>query len=183
MEKLAEVGFPDQKWAFRWLLTRLDAMTENGEIAQLGPEFAAAAKQMRTDVPGMDLTLLHRSERTKSGFVGVYTNGKGFRAMAPDGHNLGTFPTSERAAWERYLYCRKHALTYGPLEEWLVKTEREMFNDVRNALEAQGADMPLAYRRFAIYTAAQNRVYFEGLSSEDKAYETTDPMETYFSVP
>jgi hypothetical protein len=26
-------------------------------------------------------------------------------------------------------------------------------------------------------------VYFEGLSAEDKTYETTDPMETYFSVP
>lgn len=183
LEKLAAYGFPDQRWALRWVMTRLNTMAGNGEIAQLGPEFAVAAKQMGADVPGIDLALLHRSEKTKSGFVGVYANGKGYRAMAPDGHNLGTFPTSERAAWERYLYCRKHTLTYGPLEEWLVKTEREMFNDVRNALEAQGADMPLAYRRFAIYTAAQNRVYFEGLSAEDKAYETTDPMETYFSVP
>ena len=183
LAKVGEFMKTDQRWALDWFLVRVEAMIESGDIAKLGFEFDRAYRLMETDAPGMDLTLLHRSEKTKSGFVGVYANGKGYRAMGPDGHNLGTFPTSEKAAWERYLYCRKHALTYGPLEEWLVKAEREMHNDIRYALEAQGADMPLAYRRFAIYTAAQNRIFFEGLSAEDKVYERLDPMETYFSVP
>jgi len=127
LEKLAEYGSSDQRWALRWVMTRLNTMAENGEIAQLGPEFAVAAKRMRADVPGMapgmDLTLLHRSEKTKSRFVGVYANGKGYRAMAPDGYNLGTFPTGERAAWERYLYCRKHALAYGKPDEQGAQSE------------------------------------------------------------
>ena len=181
--KVAEFMKTDQRWALNWLLVKLEAMIESGDIAQLGWEFDQAFRLMGADVPGMDLALLHRNPKTKSGFVGVYANGKGYRAMASDGHNLGTFPTSERAAWERYLYCRKHGLAHGPLEEWLVKAERELHNDIRNAREAQGADMPVAYRRFAIYTAAQNRIYFEGLSAEDKEYERLDPMETYFSVP
>jgi len=183
VKRFTEGRFPDQKWALRWVLNRLNSMVVSGEIAQLGPEFAETFAAMRTDTSEIDLAQLHRSDRTKSGFVGVYANGKGFRAMGSSGHCIGTFPTSEQAAWARYKYYRANALTYGPLEEWLVKAERDMHNDLRNALEVQGADMPLAYRRFAIYTAAQNRIFFDGLSAEDKVYERLDPMETYFSVP
>jgi len=123
LAKVGEFMKTDQRWALDWLLVRVAAMIESGDIAKLGFEFDGAYRLMETDVPDgwhgmrMDLTLLHRSEKTKSGFVGVYANGKGYRAMAPDGHNLGTFSTSERAAWARYLYCRKHALAYGKPEQ------------------------------------------------------------------
>lgn len=183
LSKLGDFMKTDQRWALDWLFVRLDAMVESGEIARLGFEFDRAFQLLSVDVPGIDLAKLHRNEKAKSGFVGVYANGKGYRAMGPDGHNLGTFPTSERAAWERYLYCRKHGLIYGPMEEWIARTERDMTSDIRTALEAQGADMPEAYRRFAIFAAAQDGVYFKGLSAEDKVYETTDPMDTYFAVP
>lgn len=73
--------------------------------------------------PPIDLSKLHRSAKTKSGFVGVYANGKGFRAAArvPNGggsaeKHLGTFDTAEEAAWRRYLYYKEHKLPYGELE-------------------------------------------------------------------
>lgn len=65
---------------------------------------------------GIDLAMLHRSERTKSGFVGVYANGAGFRATGRRSAYLGTYTTAEEAAARRYLHYKQHGLPYGELE-------------------------------------------------------------------
>jgi len=96
----------------------------------LSSDFQRALRKLRDErfnvldnnSPAIDLERLHQSHRTKSGFVGVYANGKGFRAMAKTGPNspaqrsIGTFQTAEEAAWRRYLYYRQHGLGYGELE-------------------------------------------------------------------
>jgi len=80
-------------------------------------------------VAPIDVGKLHRSPRknSASGFVGVYPNGRHFRAQAKDPRargqqvSIGTFPTAERAAWERYLFYQKHNMAYGAAEDALAE--------------------------------------------------------------
>jgi hypothetical protein len=94
----------------------------------LGADFAEGLKMAKLEHLGaittgstIDLTKLHRSTKTKSGFTGVYANGSGFRSAArqSDGSvvHLGTYDTAEEASWVRYLYYQKHDLPYGTWEE------------------------------------------------------------------
>lgn len=82
-------------------------------------------------LPPIDFDALHTSVKTKSGYVGVYTNGKGFRAMAklsktnPKVVSIGTFPTAEQAAWARHLHYKKEGLPYGVLEEEIEAALRD----------------------------------------------------------
>jgi len=80
----------------------------------------------------IDISKLHRNSKLKSGFVGVYANGQGFRAMSRDFAGkaiaIGTFKTAEEAAHRRMLYHRQHNLAYGELEAemeaWRADTQR-----------------------------------------------------------
>lgn len=101
-------------------------MLQAGQAGYLGPLFEQALKEVRNEHHGaispgeaINLAKLHRSTKTKAGFMGVYANGKGFRAMAR--HQgvekyIGTFDSAEEAAWKRYLYYQEHKLPYGELE-------------------------------------------------------------------
>jgi hypothetical protein len=97
-----------------------------GDVYQTAYEGLLAADSMPLDgLPSIDVSKIHRSAKTKSGFVGVYANGKGFRAMAKqpgEGRvqkSIGTFPSAERAGWARYLFYKKHGMPYGVLEDLL----------------------------------------------------------------
>jgi hypothetical protein len=130
--KYAEENDLEQLQAWRLFLKRIVALIDEGNYDFMGPEFAGTLKRMISNdeigvlgLPPIDVTKLHRSARTKSGFVGVYANGKGYRAegAAPGAGtkkgtvNLGTYPTAEQAAWARYLHHKKHKITYGELDE------------------------------------------------------------------
>lgn len=107
-------------------------MIERSNASVLGPMFEHAYVALRAKdgasldgLPPVDVSKLARSTRTKSGFVGVYANGKGFRAMARDENDaniqksIGTFASAEQAAWARYLHYTKHKLPYGEVEALL----------------------------------------------------------------
>lgn len=138
--QLAKQWHVDQIQALGIILEKLTRLIEAGKAEFLGPEFVYAFNKLvmadKLSVGGMppvEVAKLHRSTRTKSGFVGVYANGKGFRSMAatPDGNGLesiGTFPTAEQAAWARYLHHKKFKLPYGEAEDRL-ETERAEIRD------------------------------------------------------
>src|SRR5690606_24558580 len=107
-----DLGIPFEA-ALRMLLREISHRFDEGEAMFLSSSFQAALRVVRErhfgvineSAPLMDLSKVHRSSRTKSGFVGVYANGKGFRAMGrtsltnPALRSLGTYPTAEEAAW------------------------------------------------------------------------------------
>lgn len=128
--------------ALRFVLTRIATMIEDGDVEFLGPELSRAAKKARVDNfgalgdgPKIDLSKLHRSDKTKSGYTGVYANGSGFRAMGRTKNDatpiyLGQFETSEAAAWHRYLHYKREGIPYGELEIEIQKYRTE-FHDTR----------------------------------------------------
>lgn len=110
---------------------RNPAFEEITAACHMGREKAMADEEDRSDpqaVKARDLPpvesyydLLETNDKAASGFVGVYQNGKAFRASAPrpDGRgsrnavNVGTYETPDQAALARLLYYRKHKLIYG----------------------------------------------------------------------
>lgn len=123
-------------------LDRLVSMIDDGKYDTFGPEFARIIKALVANdqigslgLPAVDITKLHRSSKTKSGFIGVYANGKGFRAVGKGSGvggnirttdvNIGTYPTAEQAAWARLLHYKRHKLPYGELEEQLEYWRRQ----------------------------------------------------------
>ncbi len=113
------------KTAFKQIIFRLGFAAARGDVALLGPEYQIAFRRLETQgkivdplAVVIDTTKLHHSSKGRSGFVGVYPNGKGFRAEARtvDGgvFTIGTFDTAESAAWQRYKYHRDNNIPYGP---------------------------------------------------------------------
>lgn len=105
------------------LLVQIRSQLEVGQAGYLGPMFESALKQVRDENFGaiasgkpIDVSLLHKSMKLKSGYVGVYANGNGFRAVGPGGRYIVTSPTAEEAAWRRRSYYVDNRLPYGELE-------------------------------------------------------------------
>jgi hypothetical protein len=146
------------------LLDRLALLCER-DPNRLGPDIDAARNHMVMSdrasfvgMPPIDITKLHRSDRTRSGFTGVYSNGQGFRAVGKDfeagesskrQRSIGTYPTAEGAAWARYLYYKKHNLPYGEVETELAHwrgyypkswTDQEIIDEVNILRESHGQD-------------------------------------------
>jgi hypothetical protein len=133
VEKFSERMQISPTQAYWMLLVRLTSLIETGDYEFLGPEFTTCVGELvvRDQIGSNGLppvaeyaTKLHRTERTRSGFVGVYVNGKGFRAVgravgsrSASSHVVGTYPTAEQAALARYLYYKKNRLPYGELED------------------------------------------------------------------
>jgi hypothetical protein len=179
LEEVAKVMDATPKWCLQTLLRRVENMAVTGQIDALGFEFAQAVKQLNNrgrlyddGVPEADVSKLHRSERAKSGFVGVYSNGKGFRAEGKDGTGglitLGTFPSAESAAWARYRHYMRTGLSYGVLEELIDKMKRE---------EGANGRTDKQIKHDVIWTHA-NLLHspVEGLSPEDRELENIDPI-------
>jgi len=138
------LGVSDEA-ALRLFMMRVAALLAQGDGSFLGPEWMLSLKQAKDDNfgsigdgPKVDIDKLHKSTKTKSGFVGVYANGNGFRAMAKvEGAEtyIGTFDTAIEAAWRRYLHYKENKIPYGELEVeiagWRLRGE-------------QGDDMHLA---------------------------------------
>lgn len=168
--QLAEQWRIEPEQAFGILLDRLTHMIDGGQAEMFGPEYAYAYQKLVAQdkyssggLPPIDPGQLHGSTRTKSGFVGVYANGKGFRAMAKTvgssvQKSIGTFATAEQAAWARCLHYKKHQMPYGELEEALDEA-REMVG--------QDASDEDALAHVNDIRRAQGRPTFE-LPTEDK---------------
>lgn len=121
----------------------------------------------------IDTARLHRSDKTKSGFVGVYSNGKGFNAQAktsvaePAQISLGTFPTAVQAAEARRIHYFKQGIPYGRLGEKI--------ESYRNRPE--GTFPPEFQRQVAIHDLAKEGTPAEGLTAEERVWETQDPYD------
>lgn len=120
------------------LLHIIDSELKRGNVKLFGM-FESLAREVANEdpsvigdgLPPIDFSKLHRSERTKSGFAGVYSNGQGFRgdarhANGVDMISIGTFPTAAEAAWRRYLHHQKHGLPYGEFELAIELTHRNL---------------------------------------------------------
>lgn len=102
------------------LLVSLEADLELGQLDALPAEWrvTAARRQGAPKIPdGFDFSRLHRSTKTKSGFAGVYANGRGFRAAGRNGEHIAQCDTAEEAAYRRLMYYRQRGLPYGPMED------------------------------------------------------------------
>lgn len=124
-------------------MDRIRTATLIGALDLFGHDFCEEAKklhrsglaQIASPDLGIDLDKLHREERTKSGFYGVYVNGKGFRCVGADPKDprstihLGTYESAEAAAWIRYQHHKKHNLPYG---EWEIELKAERARNVLN---------------------------------------------------
>jgi len=124
------------------LLIHIEALAYDDSLSWLPPDWQHTHKEQRksaanlpTSLLNVDLTVLHRSTSTKSGYVGVYANGKGFRAVGRKSAYLGTFDSAEEAAFKRYLVYKQNKLPYGELE--IEVDKRRAFGD-------QGTDQELA---------------------------------------
>ncbi len=141
----------DPNAALRIMLQKLSLSLSEGDVSSIGSEYAAALHRLKitrtnttTDpkLPPIDYALLHTNVKTKSGFVGVYANGQGFRVMGKvpgqpgtATHYIGTFPTAEEAAWRRYLYYQANDLPYGAYEDALEALRKR--SDTRGWTEEQ----------------------------------------------
>jgi hypothetical protein len=125
-----------------YLMKRIGHCFEEGDVSWLSdPEIDRVLKELRDGnlgvTPGaahtiIDLDKLHKNRKMKSGFVGVYTNGNGFRAIGRTLFGgstvIGTYKTAEEAANRRWHYYKQHGLAYGELEEmmdeWRTNTHK-----------------------------------------------------------
>ena len=126
-------------------------------------------EQLNAD-DGINDASLHTSTKTSSGYVGVYVNGNGYRAMAADAKGqqitLGTFPTSREAAWCRYLHHKRLGLPYGALADAIEKRLVHYPN------------APLGkVKHMAIWDSADAGRPIPGLSIEDRHLEHVDPFD------
>lgn len=168
LDRVSEVVDATPKWCLNMLMMKVDHIAHT-QPELLGFEYERASESRAQ----INVNVLHRSERTKSGYVGVYVNGKGFTAMgkfnarSTEQKSLGTFPTAAQAAEARRQHYLKNGIPYGALAERI-----ETFNgsDVW-----RGASDELK-RRQAIYELAKEGTPVEGLSDEDKIWETRDPL-------
>lgn len=127
---------------------RLAALVEQGNVAFLGPEWTSAVQKVKAANHGviatgtiLDLDKLHRSDKTKSGFVGVYVSGTKWRAdgQIPNSsrqRHLGVWDTPEEAAWWRRDYYKKNNIPYGPMELEIAKLRRQGYKGTDAELEA-----------------------------------------------
>lgn len=165
--------------ALRVIIDHIGAWLDETKANVLGPVFKSAYEHLLASdaiaydgLPGIDISKIHRSDKTRSGFVGVYANGKGFRAMAKmlgDGKyavqkSIGTFPTAERAGWARYLHYKKHKLPYGVLEEKLEELKRKQSQFAKGFTDEQ-------LKHYLIWDYKDAGIPLEGLEPEDRALE------------
>lgn len=79
----------------------------------------------------IDLNRLHRGT-LKSGFVGVYAGGNGFRAIAttPSGAKvIGVFRLAEQAAHQRWKFYKDNNLPYGEIEIEMARWRKQHMAD------------------------------------------------------
>lgn len=125
-----------------WLLLRkISQLFEEGDVSWLHDrDFEQAIQQLKglnfgkIEDGGIDINLLHRTKKMKSGFEGVYATNGGFRAQATHAgvqKVVGTFKTAEEAAHRRRLYYAAHDLPYGELEFEMAKW-RSKYDDAKS---------------------------------------------------
>jgi len=173
LEEVAEIVDASPKWCLGMLMMRVDHLAHTRPDL-LGFEFERALeRQQKRATRVIDVAKLHRSEKTKSGFVGVYANGKGFTAMGKasidnnEQKSLGTYPTAAQAAEARRQHYLKHGIPYGALAERI-----ETF---KQSEEWKIAPDELK-RRQAIYELAREGTIIADLPDEDRVWETRDPL-------
>lgn len=110
------------------LVERILGLFRAGDLKWLGdPVIIAAIERLKgrnfgqLDDGRINVNLLHRSKKLKSGYTGVYASNQGFRAMATQPNNgglknIGTYPSAEEAAWARREYHIVNKVPYGELE-------------------------------------------------------------------
>jgi hypothetical protein len=130
--KVAETIDAKPKWCMERLLARIEELCADGQAKQFGDGWGRAFNQLTADGvdlassgPRVDISHLERA-RNKSGFAGVYANGKGYRAEARDPvtklpRHIGTYQSAEAAALARYRYYEQHGMIYGA---WGTAIER-----------------------------------------------------------
>jgi hypothetical protein len=183
LREVAVVMDASPRWVFQTLLRRIENMAVLGEVDSLGFEFAQALKRLNgrgrmfDEVPSdIDLTKLHRSDKAKSGFVGVYSNGKGFRAEGRDPGSkglitLGTFPTAEGAALARFTHYKRHGLPYGRLEDTIEKMK------LQDEVVRWSGGNETKIKHLAIWEAKHMMHQpFEGLTEEERDMENVEPI-------
>ncbi len=170
------------------LLHKIGGLIAEHDDGFLGPDWRLAAKSARQDNlnelhdgPKIEIEKLHRSPKTRSGFVGVYANGKGFRAMGrnPNGPGelyLGTCETAEAAAWKRYLHHKANGLPYGPLE-----IEIETYR--KNGATGTDEEVIALIREDATRLGYAHELFPDVAPPSPEAFTPSDPKMLGFTAP
>lgn len=133
----------DVSKSLEMLTSYLEGQLMNSVINWLPSDWQMLHKELRNNEAGLpprllgiDISKLHRSDKTKSGFVGVYANGRGFRAMNRNNQYIGQYDSAEEAAWARYVNHKQSGLPYGPLEERVddYKADGRFFTNEETAM-------------------------------------------------
>jgi hypothetical protein len=148
------------------LLLQVDQRILKFDVGFLSGDFERAVTSAREKNFGMlneakpiNLSLLHRSTKTKSGFVGVYANGKGFRAMVTSGesmHSIGTFPSAEEAAWRRREHYLSNGLPYGELE---IEMERWRKGELGTPFKGTDAQLIEEIKKHALNAGTYDEIF------------------------
>lgn len=168
--KFAKTNDISYESAIKMFLGEISFRFDEGEAMFLSPAFQRALRQVREEHFGVinetaiafDLSKVHKSTRTKSGFVGVYANGKGFRATGKAGPNnpgeksLGTYPTAEEAAWRRYCYYKQSKLPYGELE---VEMQRWRNGELGERFKGTDEELIEEIRKHAGHTGMLEEIF------------------------
>ncbi len=166
----------DHETGLRMLFVRLAAMIEEGNVSFLGPEWTSAVQKVKAENHGviatgaiLDIDKLHRSDKTKSGFVGVYASGTKWRAdgQVPNStrqRHLGVWNSPEEAAWWRRDYYKKNNIPYGPMELEIANLRRKGYKGTDAELEANMR----AYDESIGYKTVEP-------GEEDRDYDPQDP--------
>jgi hypothetical protein len=183
LEEVGRVMRASPKWCLGHVFMTIEHMAESDDIAALGFEYVKAAKQLRARreheeeqarATDPDLTKLHRSDKTKSGFVGVYSNGKGYRAEGRDpvtrkgAVTLGTFPDAESAALARLKHYTRYGMPYGRIADLI-----EQYREREEALRTMSDERVKHEVIWSEATIIKRPI--EGLTDEERALEHVNP--------
>lgn len=128
IQRFAERLKLDVEAAARIFLGHVEALISEGSTSWLAADWQRVQRDVSNEspeIPEIDQAVLHRSTKTKSGFVGVYANGAGFRATGRRGQPIGTYKSAELAAWARYKFYKANSLPYGELELDIDRLRRD----------------------------------------------------------
>lgn len=157
------------------ILDQVASLLESGDASFLGAAlFQQAVDRVRGSNLGVlarnsmdiDISKLHRSPKMKSGFVGVYVAGGGFRAIGRDKSGaakvIATCKTAEEAAHKRWLYYTQNNLPYGEIEEEMERWRR---NSEMGAAGLNDDELIRTINQHLEITGRWNEVYGPGTCS------------------
>lgn len=194
MERVGKLDDRSVSSVFREITRAIfESLAKGNSTIKLSPSWATAwnaqqdeeaAQVLQGDSDAIDFSVLHTSNKTASGFEGVYKHSnpaRGFIAQGRDaqtrksGKHLGLFPTAAQAAWARYRHYQKHRLPYGKLAEVMEQLAQD---PVWRGARLHEPHNEKWLRAMAINDLAARKVILPDLPEDERHWQTDNPVES-----